>query len=57
MSDDERRAAQLELLALAEAVERDIDEVSGRLQAALAATYTGQSPDRVVTVTMTGGAT
>jgi DNA-binding protein YbaB len=55
MSAEDRRAALLELLELAEAIERGIDEVSDKLQATLNATYTGQSPDRHVTVTMTGG--
>jgi DNA-binding protein YbaB len=55
MSGEDRRAALSELLALAEAIERGVDEVSGKLQATLDATYTGQSPDRHVTVTMTGG--
>jgi DNA-binding protein YbaB len=55
MSGEDRRAALLELLALAEAIERGIDEVSGKLQATLNATYSGHSPDRHVTVSMTGG--
>jgi DNA-binding protein YbaB len=55
MSDADRRAALIELLELAEAIERGIDEVSGKLQATIQATHTGQSPDRHVTVTMTGG--
>ncbi len=55
MSAEDRRAALSELLELAEAIERGIDEVSGRLQATLSADYTGQSPDRHVSVTMTGG--
>jgi DNA-binding protein YbaB len=55
MSAEDRRAALSELLELAEAIERGIDEVSGKLQATLDAAYTGQSPDRSVTVTVTGG--
>lgn len=55
MSGEDRRAALLELLALAEAIERGIDDVSGKLQATLDAIYSGQSPDRHVTVSMTGG--
>lgn len=55
MSDEDRRAALLELLALAEAIERGIDEVSGKLQDTLNARYSGHSRDRHVTVDMTGG--
>jgi len=55
MSGEDRRAALLELLALAQAIERGIDEVSGKLQATLDASYSGHSPDRHVTVSMTGG--
>lgn len=55
MSGEDRRAALLELLALAQAIERGIDEVSGKLQATLNASYSGHSPDRHVTVSMTGG--
>jgi len=55
MSGEDRRAALLELLALAEAIERGIDEVSGKLQDTLNARYSGHSPDRHVTVSMTGG--
>jgi DNA-binding protein YbaB len=54
MSDADRRAALTELLELAQAIERGIDEVSGKLQATLNATHTGQSPDRHVRVSMTG---
>lgn len=54
MSADDRRAALTELLALAQAVERGIDEVSERLDDTLAATHRGRSPDRHVTVTVTG---
>lgn len=55
MSESDRRVALTELLELAEAIERGLDEVSGRLRATLAATHTGQSADRHVTVTVTGG--
>jgi len=55
MSAEDRRAALGELLELAEAIERGIDEVSGKLQATLDTVHIGQSPDRHVTVTMTGG--
>ena len=55
MSAEDRRAALSELLELAEAIERGIDEVSDKLQATLNAVHTGQSPDRHVTVSMTGG--
>jgi DNA-binding protein YbaB len=55
MSAEDRRAALYELLELAENIERGIDEVSGKLQATLTATHAGQSADRHVTVTVTGG--
>jgi DNA-binding protein YbaB len=55
MSAEDRRAALSELLELAEAIERGIDEVSDKLQATLDAAYVGQSADRHVTVSMTGG--
>jgi DNA-binding protein YbaB len=55
MSSADGRAALLELLAMAEAVERGLDEVSGRLQSTVDATHTGRSADRHVTVTVTGG--
>jgi DNA-binding protein YbaB len=55
MSQEDRRAALLELLALAQAIERGIDEVSGKLQDTLNARYFGHSPDRHVTVSVTGG--
>jgi|tagenome__1003787_1003787.scaffolds.fasta_scaffold20963616_2 DNA-binding protein YbaB len=55
MSEADRRAALTELLELVESVERGIDEVSGSLRATLGATHSGQSPDRHVTVTLTGG--
>jgi len=55
MSVEDRRAALSELLELAEAIERGIDEVSDKLQATLDAVHAGQSPDRHVTVSMTGG--
>jgi DNA-binding protein YbaB len=55
LSDADRQTALTELLALAQAIERGIDEVSSRLQATLSATHTGRSPDGHVTVTLTGG--
>jgi DNA-binding protein YbaB len=55
MSSADGRAALLELLAMAEAVERGLDEVSARLQSTVDATHTGRSADRHVTVTVTGG--
>jgi DNA-binding protein YbaB len=55
MSAEDRRTALSELLALAEAIERGIDEVSDRLQATLDVRLTGHSPDRHVTVSITGG--
>jgi DNA-binding protein YbaB len=55
MSSEDGRAALLELLAMAEAVERGLDEVSARLQSTIDATHTGRSADRHVTVTVTGG--
>lgn len=55
MSAEDRQAALSELLELAEAIERGIDEVSGKLQGTLTAVYTGHSADRHVSVSMTGG--
>jgi DNA-binding protein YbaB len=55
MSSEDGRAAVLELLAMAEAVERGLDEVSARLRSTVDATHTGRSTDRHVTVTVTGG--
>jgi DNA-binding protein YbaB len=55
LSSADGRAALLELLAMAEAVERGLDEVSARLRSTLDATHTGRSADRHVTVTITGG--
>jgi DNA-binding protein YbaB len=55
MSSADGRAAVLEVLAMAEAVERGIDEVSTRLQWAIDTRHTGRSADRHVTVTITGG--
>ena len=54
MSETDRQAALTELLHLAQAIERGIDEVSERLDGTLSATHRGQSPDRHVTVTVTG---
>jgi DNA-binding protein YbaB len=55
MSEADRRAALTGLLELAQSIERGLDEVSGGLRATLSAIHTGQSPDRHVAVTMTGG--
>jgi DNA-binding protein YbaB len=55
MSSADGRAALLELLAMAEAVERGLDDVSARLQSTIDAVHTGRSADRHVTVTVTGG--
>jgi DNA-binding protein YbaB len=55
MSAEDGRAALLELLAMAEELERGIDEVSARLQSTVDATHTGRSGDRHVTVTISGG--
>jgi DNA-binding protein YbaB len=55
MSSEDGRAAVLELLAMAEAVERGLDKVSARLQSTIDATHRGRSADRHVTVTVTGG--
>jgi DNA-binding protein YbaB len=55
MSSEDGRAALLELLAMAEAVERGLDEVSARVQSTIDATHTGRSGDKHVTVTVTGG--
>ena len=55
MSGEDRRAALIELLELVQAIERGVDEVFDKLQATLNATLTGQSRDRNVTVTLTGG--
>jgi DNA-binding protein YbaB len=55
MSEADREVALTELLALAQAIERGIDDVSEKLRATMSATHTGRSPDGHVTVTMTGG--
>jgi DNA-binding protein YbaB len=44
-----------ELLSMAEAIDRGIDDVSARLQSATVAEHTGHNQDRQVTVTITGG--
>ena len=49
-----RRAALEELLAMAEAIERGIDEVSTQLKAQLDAEYAGRSRSGHVTVALTG---
>jgi DNA-binding protein YbaB len=54
MSAEDGRAALLELLAMAEDLERGIDEVSAGLASVESATHTGRSADRHVTVTLTG---
>lgn len=54
MSPQDRQAALTELLALVQAIERGIDEVSAGLDDTLNATHRGQSTDRHVTVTVTG---
>ena len=54
MSEVDRRAALAGLLELAQAIERGIDEVSERLDDTLTAMHRGQSPDRHVTVSLTG---
>ncbi|WP_250029446.1 energy transducer TonB [Paractinoplanes maris] len=55
LSAEDSRAALRELLTLAESIEQGLDQVSGALSGALAATHTGRSPDRKVRVTVTGG--
>lgn len=50
----QRRAALEELLAMAEAIERGLDQLSGQLQAQLAAEYTGRSQGGHVTVKVSG---
>jgi DNA-binding protein YbaB len=54
MSGSQRQAALEELLAMAEEVERGIDQVSAQMQAVLDATYTGRSQSGHVSVTVTG---
>jgi DNA-binding protein YbaB len=54
MSEADRLAALTGLLDLVQDIERGIDEVSGKLGAAVDATYTGRSPDRHVVATVTG---
>ncbi|MEE6261789.1 YbaB/EbfC family nucleoid-associated protein [Plantactinospora sonchi] len=48
------QAALEELLAMLEAVERGIDQVSEQMQAQLSTTFEGRSPSGHVTVTVTG---
>ncbi|MCY1141173.1 hypothetical protein OWR29_24505 [Actinoplanes sp. Pm04-4] len=55
MSVEDSEAALRELLALVESIDEGLDEVSGALDGALRATYTGRSSDRKVQVTVTGG--
>lgn len=54
MSGDDVRTAVLELLAIADDLERGLDEVSARLPQTLAARHTGNSADQRVAVTVTG---
>lgn len=55
MSGEDLRAALGELLAMARDIEQGLDEVSAKLRSTLGAAHTGRSPDRHVTVSMTGG--
>jgi DNA-binding protein YbaB len=55
LTPDDRVAALTALLELVESVERGIDEVSAQLPATVHATHTGWSPERDVSVTLTGG--
>ncbi|MCO8274212.1 hypothetical protein M1L60_26785 [Actinoplanes sp. TRM 88003] len=55
MSAEDSQAALRELLALVESIDQGLDEASAALTGALAATWTGRSPDRKVQVTVTGG--
>jgi hypothetical protein len=52
MSEQDGLVALTGLLELIEDIERSIDEVSGTLRTAVAATHTGRSPDRRVTATV-----
>lgn len=54
MSSEDGQAALRELLAMAEDLERGIDDVSARLRSAATATHTGHSANRHVTVTILG---
>jgi DNA-binding protein YbaB len=54
LDGSQRRAALEELLAMAEAIERGIDQVSGQMQAHLDAEYTGRSQGGHVTVKISG---
>lgn len=54
MDGGQRRAALEELLAMAEAIERGIDQVSAQMHEYLDATYTGRSRNGHVSVTLTG---
>jgi len=55
MTRNDGEATLRQLLALAEAVEDSIDQVSEQIQAAMNASYTGRSQSHNVSVTMTGG--
>jgi DNA-binding protein YbaB len=55
MTSNRGLAALEELLAMARAIERGIDEVSAKVRAHLETTYTGHSASRHVAVTITGG--
>ena len=55
MTREDSEATLRQLLALAEAIEDSIDQVSDQIQAAMNASYTGRSQSHNVSVTMTGG--
>ncbi|MBL7258749.1 hypothetical protein [Paractinoplanes lichenicola] len=55
MSPEDSQAALRELLSLVESIDQGLDQVSAEVGGALAATFTGRSPDRKVQVTVTGG--
>ncbi|BCJ41087.1 hypothetical protein GCM10010168_46150 [Actinoplanes ianthinogenes] len=55
MSSDDSRVALSELLAILEDVEQGLDQALDRVTAARSNNYTGHSPRRDVTVTVTGG--
>jgi DNA-binding protein YbaB len=54
MSEADRLVALTGLLEIIEDIERGLDEVSGKLRAAVTSTFTGHSPGRHVTATVTG---
>ena len=55
MTREDGEATLRQLLALAEAIEDSIDQVSDQIQSAMNASYTGRSQSHNVSVTMTGG--